>query len=979
MRWPASRRPLGRSNPCLYHDPSVVEERASGPLPPLILGLILLALLALGAAPVVAQTSCAVPGPNGEPNMCGLRFQFEHEPGLWLRTGCSCEPDCGFYGTCCSDLAQVCGSADGTQWVQGTLDPTGAASHNGGGNNGRYVLVDDGTSAVGLSRVRLVDIDSRGEHSECRALPTAAGYWAVSAITDYDDNHATCAAQGLRWPAGELALGPAHEVSAGDGSVRTITLPDFPASTSLPLLQWVRMEDIDGGDTTSCRLQVDAASDRWQLQAWSAGDSNSWCSARLLDLEGSNARVASHCPTDRYAPDPAGGSYTTCADGVFAVYLNENSDNGTTALETSLLSESRYTCFLTQVAGAGQNDPQEPLDCQVQRKFGRWWLAAETDNAWTYCEARCLEQHASQAGPSPTGWPPLPTKIVVDATTPTAGAWGYGSWGEERLEPGGEDVIVDETLGPRLELYQSGAYDLPVVFFQGFDPSNDNSGPYHLRFLAPLLRVMMPLGIDLWFVELDDGGQSVIDIARRNARALQIAYEHEAWGATHPGKEMVAVGISMGAFTGRFLMSSWEQGLYGPGGDEAVPGIVSAEPPISLFAAVSGPQEGGNIPLSIQMAVRDAGRSYDLGKQEVALASRAAEQMLNERIAASCRNVVTEECDFIIGTAQTFIDQTTRIFGQRVFRSGNGGHPPGCVNSNQCPGYDGCFDYPPSGGKACGFDYTPECPIDNAQVHQSLYDDVNTRGPRGDGFPATVKTLGIASGTFAPQSRAAFAKGISCSAWDPNCSVSDPLGQHTVLASMAFRDVGHTFLDLCDRDSFVFGHPTAADLEPGDVSGRSLADIDFGELPEQVTMLDVRQHFPFMHIPTTSALACPGSTSHAQCKRSSPFDFKASSDTAIHPDEIGHNNGHERVFDYHAVQLLGWVADGYFGDADGFCDASNPFAPLLREFRQAAGVPVHAGCFDKEDLAPDDPNSSGPIFADGFESGDLSAWSHVVD
>ncbi len=224
---------------------------------------------------------------------------------------------------------------------------------------------------------------------------------------------------------------------------------------------------------------------------------------------------------------------------------------------------------------------------------------------------------------------------------------GYRQWptpSNQRVEIpiAGRDITTPDNHNDDhvyMELFQSGRYDKPLIFFEGFDPINKNSISYHNRLIGRLFQEVRANGWDLWLVDLSSGGQRVLETARENALAISYAYKYDSFDAKFPGREVATVGISMGALAGRIALASWEDGLYncdyGTSGGECLDpdlGDGTFTPPVSLFIAINGPQTGANIPTALQMLVQDVSNMGPLGEPEAAIKSLAAQDLLSRYV-----------------------------------------------------------------------------------------------------------------------------------------------------------------------------------------------------------------------------------------------------------------------------------------------------------------------------------------------------------
>jgi len=239
-----------------------------------------------GAAPCGSgETPCTDPMDGGlclsyvphvvQPTSC------EGRCGGVAPSGCSCDEDCSWNGTCCSDIATRCtGSGDGQAFVNNVMprevSQSGAAVKGQLRTDAKFVAMND-PAAVGLTKVDFGVTNDQSEHSQCRVTDTlsdggkfgcttAGGACYVEASVDYDNNRATCAAGGLRFPAGWGAVqsgavsvrvgcqsGCSGSGSGGalswDGANYTESVCMGGSETgSIPFFTQVKIENVDNGN-----------------------------------------------------------------------------------------------------------------------------------------------------------------------------------------------------------------------------------------------------------------------------------------------------------------------------------------------------------------------------------------------------------------------------------------------------------------------------------------------------------------------------------------------------------------------------------------------------------------------------------------------------------------------------------------------------------------------------------------------------------
>ncbi len=1060
-------------------------------------------------------------------SMCGQRHRTTHYqnpgtdeerlvPAVSYEDGCSCASGCGFTATCCPDAVEYCGVEipPGTQITQ----PTSPASVYSGimlreGTTQRSVLIDDGQTVAGLTRVNLTELDTGGERSTCRIRSLHPNneaaddpYWVVesqvSGRASNDDNMAFCDALGMRLTAPVET--EYHSVYQGDGDDPPTDINTGKDSSWWPLMTFVRMEDIDAyGEKALCDTYYNTSQNRWHIRAWSSkDDSDAWCGYRFVNLSSvsvSRPMPASSCPApfDPNNDIPAieetekvldSGSYASCNhSGYPAVWTAEAHNGGshyTNRAIISMMPTADHACFLHSIRLEDVDDRIEPGDCEIYAQAGKWWLKARSsDDSDTVCKARCLRFRSPGETPSTNNY-------AYSAEHPA----GYKQWPVKRTHAT-EVAVPGKSKPVYLELYQSGEYDKPIVFFEGFDPVNKNSIAYHERLVGPMMTELRELGWDVWMVELSSGGEDVAEVAREDATAIDYAYKYNEWNQQNPGREIAVAGVSMGALAGRILLASWEDGRYNcdyADNDSAREclspnlGDGSSTPPVSVLLAINGPQTGANIPLSLQTIVQDVGRNYDLGEPYKAVNARSAINMLNTRLSNKCRSVVMESC----GGGMTFKDGTTDVRGNECL-SGFYEAVDGCTNwamtwnsdlkagcadldgdgvgsgqncdvldcddddasvsplldetcgdkkDNNCDGNidetcpetdcatdadeDGAFvgkdcanpdcddtdpmrspyyeevldddlDHDCDGDPAGGKSYEWTCVGEVAATHDEFYDSaadgygkgVNLRGPSGNGYPSTVITVGLSNGGWLPQ---------GCSNmrdWPYHCPDTWYVFQNQQeLGSLIFQDDGHTIFGACDRHSNVYAHLTDDDLVAGDLSGRTLEGMGLANLPKQVSRMDIMQRFPFVFVPSESALHCPLPPDVASnpsawpqwadenCAANSPFDYVAwnrgEGDTSVHAGS--YNGFHDSLTQPLVAKTLAFLWDALEEDADGYCSPSNPF--FEASITEASGsYDGKAACLGEEALEVCDgiDNDGNGGIDDGVEGcdEDEDGWS----
>ncbi len=841
--------------------------------------------------------------------------------------GCSCDPNCGHTGNCCADAAQYCDTSDGEidpvadagalmdgEQFYRWSNPASVSSSNGRGTQIAYLGVDDpaagALSAAGLTKVSFHEMVGHTEDARCSIERTTQGsgtYWNVTAFTvkraDFGNKgeiDANCAGESVRWPA---TLSPASRPTLG-GEVPSIAWDDTDSwesylgpnsATTFPFLTWVAMADLkDQGEPASCLIHL---ADRdsngvyrpgWYLQAVSSRDSRVNCRARVLNL-GSSGLTRAACPLS--GPETYFGngcdanghcaSSGDCVDGGrFRAHASGTNSPAIQTARVRMVPARNNACFLTQVYFEDLDDPEENTTCEITKSDDYLYLTATaTQDLDAHCNAMCLRLPDAQTRPAPA-------------------------------------VQITGALGERMTLFQGGgSYDKPVVFFEGFDPTNDGDAAAFERDYGTFLRRGATQGVDIWHVSFRDGGQAILESARQAAEAIDTAYKYSNWNVQNPGRRMAAVGVSMGALAGRVALASWEAGRYNcaPGTGECISpslGDGTPRPPVAVYGSVGGPHQGASIPVSLQTLVQDIGNQWDVGKPLRMVNSPAATNMLYARIDDRCGDpagVVTDIC----------LDHNTLRDGNLVLDGQ--GECEQFLNSNCASWRNG----------VC---------IDPATSHDPFFADVNTRN--GNGFPHGVATLGLTNGTFN---------------WPA-------YGVGTSMGHLLFQDYGAPScggLSACSRNTdvnatIVEPRPAyATDLErlPGDLYGlptllRSAAGSV--PVPKHVKLVDLVAGTDFTFIPTESALSCPGVrpgvdctpgvNCDAVCAARSQFSKVASSSAAA-------SGPHSTLVPLRASQLLAFLYDAFL-DGDGLCSTANPLA--------FAG-PTYIGC-----VGPDDCTEAVP-------------------
>jgi len=181
-----------------------------------------------------------------------------------------------------------------------------------------------------------------------------------------------------------------------------------------------------------------------------------------------------------------------------------------------------------------------------------------------------------------------------------------------------------------------GILDKPLIFVEGFDPSNFYN---YYSFLYNNATLSLPINIDfsgqtfgqlleannydLVFLNFDNGAGDIV----RNAYLLEnlIYWVNQQTAAVGSPQKNVVVGASMGGLVARYALRDME--------------LRNTNHNTRLYCSIDSPHQGANVPLGFQAAVRYlAGFSIffvnlidiapDLGAGLYALNSPAAQQML---------------------------------------------------------------------------------------------------------------------------------------------------------------------------------------------------------------------------------------------------------------------------------------------------------------------------------------------------------------
>ena len=925
--------------------------------------------MATYCAPTLASASSCV-------GRCG-----ERAPG-----GCSCDATCGYTGTCCSDIVAACPAAApvppfpnplapgaGTELFQ-TSPSVGIAAgvQSLGPENLGSVLQFKKPVApavrtiVGFSKLNFNKVEAFDEEAHCSIVETAASKMRlVQAGTrhhdDRDELHAHCKGIALRFP--NAANKPAPTVGAevrieqhNGGSANLYTLGAATA-TSIAVLTHMQVGNTDHYHPAACTVYEGGG--LWKLHAWSVYDdgfsgdgSDVWCGARLVTW------------------DPSLGLVREAEVNVTAPYEHHQ----------VLGSVYGRTCFLTGMTHAATKST-----CEITSVNDDWVLRIKAGDLVNpaspiRCRATCLSY--------PAEWPRTPVLRgiastdptgVIDARVPQGPIAAAGA--EQPSQPADLPRGIGAGPGGVLNLYRSAdnIYDRPILIVEGFDPGNDQGANSYMRGFGPVLRTLQDrYGIDVWVLK-PSGGRDIRVTAREIAKALSniYTYDHDgvgigapAWNVS-PARELPVIGMSQGALGTRIALATWEQGnrYQNAAHGEYVPGLISnPTPPVSLFVSLNGPHREAIGSTTLQTVITSVFNGMDSITLPASiygmLASTAAKQMMRTSVAASCRSVVTQECD-------------GGVFGELYDAFGPENDGNFQIRGLQGRGH---YDFATNGDWAVANQSAYQntgCNRDSL-THDAFYADIDARGTGlRNGFPQTVHSVAISNGSFSPQGCKNF-DGSGCSTPapynvtvqndvcdyvnDPNCNRSNmPDGTTFAINPDRFVAGGPSIpyassvagvfnfyftgvmaggmVKACDRDTTVHFLLSNEDLTPGDHRGKIL-ESTIDAIPAaagQVTRLDGQDFFPLVFVPTESALSCPavidsgacvlganGQRPHAACDalcRTANRNDNRFKNVLSNPTDK--NGAHASINRALAMAVVAYVHEFAVQDADGYFDPAS--------------------------------------------------------
>jgi alpha-tubulin suppressor-like RCC1 family protein len=837
--------------------------------------------------------------------------------------GCSCAADCGYQGNCCSDVIGACASTSpftfpdplapgaGSQFYVASPEVGVTVSTASDGPSGKGVVLWStrpvapvSRSIAGLTSIGLHRVNFSEERAACSVYQNA-GMWEVQSWVNWSDDPADawthCAARAFSFPVNTSSppsiRQTAHAQDVGNQSPQEVDMG--PANVnSLAILTNVKFENVNS--TSYAKCLIFPRNGDWKLRAEGNGPlSDMWCDAQVIQW-----------PTT--ADLSATGTYAVTSDSLANNMHSEESYIGP--------AQGRL-CFMTDVLYYGRDYAGHTSGdggCQISERNDGFYLKTDSGPYMSVtCSAQCLQ--------SGSAWPPAATLrgVVGPGETPAPGT----------------DAGIDGS-GARLNLYQSGAYDKPIVIVEGFDPI-DRTGPGEfMRLLSPAFHSLLNRGADIWMLNVSGQGDIASLVSREVAKAIGNAYTYDPpgtpppWNVANPGKKIPVAGFSQGGLDTRVALASWEDGRFGPSGSLPVPGLPNptGPPPVSLFMSINGPQFGAEAPLSLQHTVNDLSNSLQaVGislPPEVTntLRSTPARQMLRHLGDVSASGVVTESCGWF-------------GFGEKDTIRGpeSASEPPFLLNV-----------------------YGDSWPFTTG-THDGFQFDIDARGSIGNGFPQSVYSVGFSNGSFSPQGCANRDGHVACTG-DPLVSA---IGTNagSIYSTVQFTDTGHSSPTglICERNTKMLFNNTVYDEPGGDLSpGRLGALADLPNPFKELKLLKAVDTMPVLFTPTESALDCPGAAldpactvldangrrDHAACDavcRASNRDTFSPRFDNVFSNPANLNGSHYGLSGPEVLTALAYIYEYLLADGDGDFASTNPFLP--------GGQPPageHADCDDTD-------------------------------
>ncbi|MDO8461542.1 MAG: hypothetical protein Q7S98_01645, partial [Deltaproteobacteria bacterium] len=108
-----------------------------------------------------------------------------------------------------------------------------------------------------------------------------------------------------------------------------------------------------------------------------------------------------------------------------------------------------------------------------------------------------------------------------------------------------------------LALWKSpdGVYDKPVLFVEGYDPTNDFTLAQSFSWLGEVIDDAREFGYDFWLLDFGDGAADM----RNNAAGIQQALDHIYSFGGQQDLSLTVVGFSMGGVAARYALASAER------------------------------------------------------------------------------------------------------------------------------------------------------------------------------------------------------------------------------------------------------------------------------------------------------------------------------------------------------------------------------------------------------------------------------------
>ncbi len=192
-----------------------------------------------------------------------------------------------------------------------------------------------------------------------------------------------------------------------------------------------------------------------------------------------------------------------------------------------------------------------------------------------------------------------------DTLSITGSPYNMSAYGASSTPVGGIAYIFYATNNNGIN-YTQHRIKKPIIFLDGFDPSNDRDAPrIYTRYInkdivlnnnpVKLADYLRSLGYDLIILDFDDGGTYIEKNAMVVNQLLQTLYnEHKNWLQ----KDFVVIGPSMGALIGQFALAYMEAN--------------NIAHHTRTFISFDGPHQGANVAFGVQQLVEYALQSGTL-------------------------------------------------------------------------------------------------------------------------------------------------------------------------------------------------------------------------------------------------------------------------------------------------------------------------------------------------------------------------------